>query len=531
MARTQNSAVRTACAAIVLVAGSGNAVFAAKQGPPASAQAADASADELKAVVNDGAVRTVYEHAGWRSLWSNANVSALDQALASRKRHGLDRVDFLPEGNVSRSGAEQDVARTGAALDYAGALARGRVDPASLHAVYTLPRPDPDLAAGLAKALQDNSLTAWLDGLAPQDAAYRQLSDAYLQVRDQAQGTGPDKIAASGSIHVGDSDPRVPAVIAALTDGGYLTADAREASSSAPTGRSRSVSPAVSQNPTLYTQMASSAVEQLQRDYGIVADGIVGSNTLTVLNLGPGERTRALAVGLERRRWQSRTPPATRIDVNTAAARLQYFRGGELVDERKVIVGEPDKETPQLSAPLYRLVANPTWTIPKSIQNGELANVGSSYLKSHNMVKRGGWIVQQPGPDNALGVVKFDMKDDQAIYLHDASSRSLFDRSQRHLSHGCVRVEDAPGFARRLAEDAGVSDQWQKATDTGKQTFVSLPAEIPVRLLYENVFVDGAGKVAFRTDPYGWNDAVAEKLGFPKGAGSRAKAGGIDLGP
>ncbi|CAM3285072.1 Murein L,D-transpeptidase YcbB/YkuD [Sphingomonas antarctica] len=277
--------------------------------------------------------------------------------------------------------------------------------------------------------------------------------------------TAPD-IESTGPIKPGDSDARVPALVTQLRSDAYLPNGKQEAGS------------------TLYTQTISEAVAQLQRDYGIAADGVVGPDTLKVLNFGADDRARALAVALERRRWLSRTPPATRIDVNVAAAELLYYRDGKLVDERKVIVGQPGKETPFLLAPIYRLVANPTWTVPKSIQRGELAGVSGPYLKQHDMVKRGGWIVQRSGPSNALGLVKFDMRDDVAIYLHDTSNRALFDRSQRHLTHGCVRVDDALGFADRLAEEEGVADRWHQARASGKQTFVPLPREIPVRLLY-----------------------------------------------
>ena len=163
--------------------------------------------------------------------------------------------------------------------------------------------------------------------------------------------------------------------------------------------------------------------------------------------------------------------------------------------------------------------------------NGGMANGDDAYLQEHNMVLRDGWIVQQPGPSNALGLVKFDMANDQAIYLHDTSAPGLFDRSQRHLSHGCVRVEDAIGFAQMLADDQGVTEAWQTAQASGEMQFVPLPRRIPVRLLYENVYVGDAGKVAFRTDPYGWNDPVAEQLGFERSAARRAEARDIDIGP
>src|SRR5690606_24868967 len=127
------------------------------------------------------------------------------------------------------------------------------------------------------------------------------------------------------------------------------------------------------------------------------------------------------------------------------------------------------------------------WTVPRSIQSKELEGKGAGYLRRNNMVWKDGWIVQQPGPQNALGLVKFDMKNDHQIYLHDTPAKPLFREVQRQRSHGCVRVEDAVGFAEMLARDEGVADQWQRAMAAGKETFVPLPREIPVRLLYQTV--------------------------------------------
>ena len=483
-----------------------------------------------KQAVTDPASRVVYAKAGWRVVWSARNSEAFDRVLADRARHGLDRIAFLadPVGN-------DDVARTKAALEYAGALSQGRVDPASLHEVYTLPRPKSDLAAGLTRALAKGDLAAWFDGLAPQDAEYKALSEAYLAFSAKATVATPVQAIPSGVIRVGNRDARVATIVEQLVESGYLptvtdpgSVAADPLAPASPIALSHAPSTAA---PMLYTQAMADALKGLQTDYGIAADGIVGPETLKVLNLGAGDRARALAVGLERRRWLTRTPPATRIDVNTAAAQLRYYRDGAVVDQRKVIVGEPGRETPALSSPIYRLVANPTWTVPKSIQNGEMANVGEDYLAAHNMVLRDGWIVQQPGPSNALGLVKFDMANDQAIYLHDTSAPGLFERSQRHLSHGCVRVEDALGFAQMLAEDQGVTEAWQTAQASGEMTFVPLPRRIPVRLLYHNVYVDDGRRVAFRTDPYGWNDPIAEQLGFAKASAKRAEAQAIDIGP
>lgn len=477
---------------------------------------------QLRAAAVDRSTRNFYEINGWRAVWSDAAATAFRRSLDGRARHGLDHLVFLDRDQASKTAAQREVALTRAALRYASALAFGVTDPSELHAIYTIPKPQPDLDRQLALALASMNLEDWLAGLAPQDKDYDRLAQAYLQAR-QATGTANSTRISPGIIRVGDADERVPAIARQLIDADYLAA---HASSDWPLDV-----PPASAGTTLYTQRIADAVERLQRDYGIAADGTVGPDTLEVLNLRPGDRAQALAVAMERLRWLSRTPPRTRIDVNTAAARLFYYRDGELVDTRRVIVGEPGKETPQLNAPIFRLVASPTWTIPKSIQHGELAGVGSGYLRRHRMVRRGGWIVQKSGPSNALGLVKFDMHDDQAIYLHDTPARALFARSERHLSHGCVRVEDALGFARHLAQDQGVADQWRRARAAGEQRFVSLPQPIPVRLLYQNVFIDRDGVVAFRTDPYGWNPPIAKALGFDRIANSRAHTKAVDIGP
>ncbi|WP_367613599.1 L,D-transpeptidase family protein [Sphingomonas sp. AP4-R1] len=280
-----------------------------------------------------------------------------------------------------------------------------------------------------------------------------------------------------------------------------------------------------------YTPAIAKAVQRMQADYGIKPDGVIGADALEILNLSDSDRARALAVAMERMRWLEREPPATRIDVNVAAARLTYWRDGKIVDTRKVVVGEPDTETPQLGSPIRNLVANPTWTVPKSIASKEIASKGTGYMKRNNMAWKDGKIVQQPGPKNSLGIVKFDMDNQHSIYLHDTPVTQLFNEVQRQRSHGCVRVDDALGFAEMLARDEGVLDQWHQARAAGKETFVALPRQIPVRLLYETVLFDDEGSPVVRSDPYGWNDRVAKALGFDVGAGQRLRSGGDDVGP
>jgi murein L,D-transpeptidase YcbB/YkuD len=288
---------------------------------------------------------------------------------------------------------------------------------------------------------------------------------------------------------------------------------------------------AADKEPNLYTPAMTAAVKRLQGGYGIEPDGIVGPDTLQVLNTSAQDKARQLAVNLERRRWLDRNAPATRIDVNTAGTFLDYWRGGQLGDHREVIVGQPDWETPELLAPIFQLVANPSWNVPESIEEKEIGPKGAAYMAKNHMVRKDGRIVQLPGPDNSLGQVKFDMRDKEAIYLHDTPAKSLFGEIERHLSHGCVRVRDAIGFARMLAGYDGVTDQFEKGLASGDETFVKLKSEIPVRLMYHTAFVDQNGKMRFRADPYGWDERVAVAMGMALRGGHKFRSSIRDYGP
>lgn len=458
----------------------------------AAVRPSQVAAADLQAAVGDGELRRFYEARGWQPAWTAETAEALVGALEGAARHGLDPRSFLAALERAPAPAAREVALSRAALDLAETLARGRTDPRELYAHYTLPRPRPDLVAGLAEALNGGDLARWLDGLAPQDAEYRALSDAFVAAsrRPTPSAAIPD----GPALRPGGADPRLPRVAAALQSAGYLAGGGE---------------PATADRPALVE-----AVRSLQRDYGLEADGIVRGDTLAALNDAAIDRAQTLAVALERRRWLPRDAAPTRIDVNIAAATLVYWQDGAAVDSRRVIVGEPGNETPQLASPLYRLVANPTWTVPRSIQREEIEPRGAGYMAENDMEWRDGWIVQRSGPRNALGLVKFDMRNDEAIYLHDTPHKALFGEAVRQFSHGCVRVADALGLARMIADRQGISEQWARATLQRDETFVALPRPIPVRLLYRTAFLDG-DRIRFRLDAYGWDDPVARALGYP----------------
>jgi murein L,D-transpeptidase YcbB/YkuD len=475
-----------------------------KSGAP-SQELAQIAPQDIQAAATDPDVRRFYEARGWAAVWSKDLAKDLRTALADAPRHGLKSESFLDE-TKGGSPAERDVAMTKAALDYGHALAFGVVEPKKVFDPYTLARPKVDVAAGLQQAAGQGHVAAWLAGLAPSDPEYKALSDAFLRYRQASAGQQPTPIPTGDKIAPGDRDPRVPAIAAALRRYGFAPAEAQPAQPAA----GAKAKPA---DAATYTKAIASQVARVQMDYGIKPDGVIGNDTLEALNNGAVERARILAVNLERRRWLNRTPPATRIDVNTAAATLTYWRDGQAANSRRVVVGQPDWETPELGANIFRLVANPDWTIPDKIAAEEIRPKGAAYLAKEHITTKNGRLVQASGEKSALGLVKFDMDDPYAIYLHDTPAKAMFANEDRHQSHGCSRVQDALGFARMIADEQGVRQQFEQALATGKETNVALPNKIPVRLIYHSAYLDG-GRVVFRPDPYGWDDKLAMALGF-----------------
>jgi murein L,D-transpeptidase YcbB/YkuD len=456
----------------------------------------------------------------------------LTGVLQGAERHAINPESYLKDAREGASPAEREAALTLAALNYAQALSSGAVDPRKIFEVYEVPVPRVDPVAGLQKAVAaEGGVGEWFATLAPADEEYKALQEAYMAYKQRAGQEQRSAIQPGGKIEIGDRDPRVPQIADALRSNGYLPPAQPQAPADPALKKGKAAdAPKAQAQSTTYTREMAEAVKRVQDDYGIKPDGVIGNDTLEALNTGAKERARILAVNLERRRWLERNPPQTRIDVNTAAAQLHYLRDGQTADRRRVVVGQPEWETPELGSPVVRLVANPPWTVPESIAEEEILPKGAAYMAKENISMKNGRLVQAPGPKSALGLVKFDMANKHAIYLHDTPAKALFAGTDRHASHGCVRVSDAIGFARLLADHQGKLAEFDKALATGKESTVQLPERIPVRLLYHSAYVDG-GRVVFRTDPYGWDDKLAQALGFEGQIRPKVKTHVRDIGP
>ena len=213
-----------------------------------------------------------------------------------------------------------------------------------------------------------------------------------------------------------------------------------------------------------------------------------------------------IEVNLERERWLPRHLPPDRVWVNSADARLVLYRADRPVFATRIIVGQDNKpnQTPEFEIPIDGVLVNPPWTVPESIITEEiLPKLGHDpeYLAKHNMVMLpNGGMQQRPGPNAALGQLKFEMENRFDVYLHDTPSKALFDRDNRRISHGCIRVQNPRELAALLMQQP--IDRLDQAIATGVTSRLALPAPVPAFMVYQTAFVDTDGKLQLRLDVY-----------------------------
>lgn len=350
-----------------------------------------------------------------------------------------------------------------------------------------------DAAADFRAAVAQNRLAQWLAALPPPAPEYALLRRGYLAYLKIAQAGGWPAIPQGPAMKVGERGPRVAVLRQRL---GFEDAAVAGAAPDAP-----------------YDAGMAQAVIRFQQRHGLKATGIVDAPTLAALNVPAVARAAQIRANMERWRWAPRETPATRIDVNSAAGTFDLFLQGQPAMHMLSASGKPGDETPILVSKVHTVVLNPTWTVPPEIAQKEILTKGGDYLSSHHFIQDGDKLVQQPGPDNALGQVKFLFDNDYSVYLHDTPAKAAFARPQRQVSHGCVRLERAVDLAKLLlGREAGWSpEKVDEALARGDTVNVDLKQQIPVRIFYSTAFADG-DQISFRDDVYGWDEETLRQL-------------------
>ena len=277
-----------------------------------------------------------------------------------------------------------------------------------------------------------------------------------------------------------------------------------------------------------------------QRAAGLEPDGMVGDNTLEVLNATRVSWIDKIDANLERWRWLPRQTPDTYIRVNIAAYTLRVIESDTVTLGMNVIVGKPYRRTPVFSETVKYIVFNPYWNVPFSIATQDklplLKKDAASEAKKGFEAKPQGsdvfvpvdtidWsavtrrnfnylLRQRPGSNNARGQMKFMLPNPHAVYLHDTPSRELFGKQERTFSSGCVRLERPRELASwLLARDGSPeSGKLDALLASGETKTIYLKTPVPVYLVYFTAFVTDDGDVALRRDIYERDKVLVDAL-------------------
>ena len=287
-----------------------------------------------------------------------------------------------------------------------------------------------------------------------------------------------------------------------------------------------------------FDEMLFQRVSAYQRVHGLgPADGIVGKATLASLNLGSAHYSRRIAINMERAYRLPQTRTFDRyVVVDSGSAETYLFDRDRIADRMKVIVGTAKTKTPMMAVLMRNAKANPYWHVPpelvRTLTAKKVKEQGLSYFDDFHYEVLSDWsgngrivepktvnwaaigsgkqkpsvmVRQLPGPWNSMGQMKFEMQNDFGIYLHDTPVKELFAQDNRHLSNGCVRLEDYRRFA-------GWVFGGMPRISSAREEVLQLPRPVPVFMTYLTVAPGGEGGVTFRPDPYGFDSLAMPQM-------------------
>jgi L,D-transpeptidase YcbB len=282
-------------------------------------------------------------------------------------------------------------------------------------------------------------------------------------------------------------------------------------------------------------------LSRFQERHGLRATGRLDAATLKALNVPAEQRLAQIRASIRRIRSDapSLAMESRYVVVNIPAFELEAVEGQRVVQRHRVIVGRPDRQTPEVGAKIAALNLLPYWHVPESIVRRDLVpqvRKQPSYLVRHNIRVLKSWqggeiplssinwrspavaqfkFRQDPGPGNALGLVRLDMPNKYAVYMHDTPMKVLFRQRQRAISAGCVRVDGVVDLASWVLRDDprwhGV--QLRDAIAEGRQMDLPLAKPVQVRFVYITAWASPDGRVSFRPDIYG-----RDSSGGPQGS-------------
>jgi len=358
-----------------------------------------------------------------------------------------------------------------------------------------------------------------LEDLRPSKVPYRSeemltaIDGAYAYYQKIVSSGGWPSVPGPRMIRPGDDDPRVPALRKRLAKEGYLRTSSSGFDSYS------------------YDGELESAVRRFQESHGLRPSGRVDRPTLDELNITAEGRLKQLQLNASRLQELNNMRPEERyILVNVPAFQLEAVERYEVQLRHRVIVGRNERETPNVKATVRALNFFPYWRVPDSIGKLDLVprlrkepdylekekiRVFSAQTAQEMDTRSIDWshvdpskikFKQDPGPQNALGLVRIDMINEHGVYMHDTPMKKLFEQRSRNFSAGCVRVQDVFQLAEWIARMEAGWDQpgrVEQILQSGQAVDLTLTRPMPVYFAYITAWAEpSGGPVQFRPDIY-----------------------------
>ena len=486
-----------------------------------------------------------YQRRDFEPAWSENGiprpcVDSLIEHLSHSHEEGLSssvyhlsalttlREPDLVAGRKRRWSADQlatlDILLSDAFLLYASHLQSGRVNPRTFDAEWTVRRDSADVELLLEEAVHNGEVCRRLRDLRPHHPAYHLLCQQLARYRTFAANGGWPQVDYVAKIEVNGYSSRIAQIRRRLAaTGEYVAA-------------------AVLEDSLRYDETLAQAVRAFQERHGLESDGVIGWSTVQELNVTAEQRCTQIMVNLERWRWLYRDLGERYILVNIPTFELQVVEQDSLVMAMNVVVGKPARRTPVLSDIMTHMVLNPFWNVPVSIILHDMIpeiRRRPDYLTDRSIRIYPNWDIsrapvdpasvdwsginknnlpylfrQDPGPENALGRIKFVLHNEFDIYLHDSPARGLFTRAERAFSSGCIRVQKPIDLAVHLLRESPMwnRDALSAALRSSREMTIPLPKPYNVHLQYWTAWINGQGHLRFGRDIYHRDQLVAAAL-------------------
>lgn len=465
-----------------------------------------------------------YRMNGFQTVWNTSeNRNFITDEFSKANEEGLESKDYNPEtlekydkkikSLSEKEIVDYDIQMTISAQKYISHLTNGKLNPLDLYTDWDLQPNKFDGNQVLTDAINGDSLKVVIEKAKPNHIVYKKLKKALVLI-DQFPIDTLKKIEIAEKLKVNDTNPSLVDIKRRL----IYWKDLKSPDSLT----------------SIYDMETFKAVKKFQSRHGLAVDGVIGSGTIVALNTSKNARKEQIIANLERWKWFPKEMGEHYIIVNIPEYKLYTVFKKDTTRTHNIIVGTSKRKTPVLNSKLSYAVFNPTWTVPPTILKEDIipaTTKNRNYLAGKNItvydkngkeISASSWnpekalnyrYVQSPGTYNSLGMVKIIFPNNFTVYLHDTNHREYFDKTNRSLSSGCVRVQNPLELTEYLLDD---KTNWnlEKITETLKKEktqSAKIKNEIYIHQLYWTAWSDD-NTLQFRPDIYSLDNDLYAKL-------------------